>query len=316
MAITRRATNTKKAKSPAAAKKKARSKKADLPVIKPAITEQIDRIEESKYYSGPSPVMQKFIEEKPFEFPVGYGDNRIVLMVRDPHWLHAYWEINGKRRQEIMSEIGEDNLNRSRLCLRVYDTDNWNSYDIHISNDARNWYINVPTANRTYCVDIGYITPDGRFITAVRSNWVTTPRDQMSEVIDEQWMIPDWEKLYALSGGFGIGHSSGEIREMIKRRFKEEISSGWISSLSSPMRAEVKERPFWLVANCELIVYGATEPTATVTVQGRKVDLREDGTFSLRFSLPDGKQVIPIEAVRDDGAERRKITPTVERSTE
>jgi hypothetical protein len=51
-------------------------------------------------------------------------------------------------------------------------------------------------------------------------------------------------------------------------------------------------------------------------VQGRKIDLREDGTFSLRFSLPDGQQVIPIEAIRDDGAERRQVTPKVERQTE
>ncbi|MGB9613167.1 MAG: DUF4912 domain-containing protein, partial [Candidatus Margulisiibacteriota bacterium] len=62
--------------------------------------------------------------------------------------------------------------------------------------------------------------------------------------------------------------------------------------------------------------YGATEPTATVTIQGRKINLREDGTFTLRFALPDGRQVIPIEAIRDDGLERRKITPIVERKTE
>ena len=328
MAIFKRASSSKKAKAPTAVKNKTSIIKQVLSKVKatgkrakkperPASTTEMQEVEESKYYTGPGPVIQKFVEEKPFEFPVGYDDNRIVLMIRDPHWLHAYWEVNGKRRKEIISELGEETFNLSRLLLRVYDTENWNSYDLEVSGGSKNWYIRVPSPNRTYCVDIGFMTPDGRFITAARSNWVTMPRDQMSEVIDEQWMIPDWEKIYALSGGFGIGRGSEEIREMMKRRLQEESASGWVSSISSPMRIPVgKERPFWLVANAELIVYGATEPTATVTLQGRKIKLREDGSFSVRFALPDGKQVIPVEATRDDGMERRKITPIVERNTE
>ncbi len=258
--------------------------------------------------------MPKFAQETPFEFPAGYGDNRIVLMVRDPHWLYCYWEVNEQRRSEIRQQIGDDAFYRSREFLRVYDQDSGKHHDIEVGA-ARNWYVHVPAANRTYYVEIGFLTPDGRFIAAARSNNVTTPLDTMSEVIDEQWLIPDWDRMYALSGGFGIGRGSQEIKELMKKRFQQEASSGWLFSPSSPVR-KMGERPFWLVANCELIVYGATEPSATVTVQGRKIDLREDGTFSLRFSLPDGKQFIPIEAIRDDGAERRKITPQVERKTE
>jgi hypothetical protein len=69
------------------------------------------------------------------------------------------------------------------------------------------------------------------------------------------------------------------------------------------------------LANTELIVYGATEPTAKLFVQGKRVNLRRDGTFSLRFALPDGQQVIPIEAIRDDEQEKRSITPVVEKKT-
>ncbi|MGB9613166.1 MAG: DUF4912 domain-containing protein, partial [Candidatus Margulisiibacteriota bacterium] len=181
------------------------------------------------------------------------GDNRIVAMVRDPHWVYVYWEINDKRRGEIIREIGQKAFESSKEYLRVYDTESWESFDIEVTGGARNWYIKVPSANRTYCVDIGYKLLDGRYVTAARSNWVTTPLDRMSEVIDEQWMIPDWEKMYALSGGFGIGRGSLEIQEMMKKRFQEESASGWIFSISSPVR-KVGERPFWLVANCELIV--------------------------------------------------------------
>lgn len=297
--IKKRALKGKEEKAPAPAKRKPAVRRVAKKTPPPEVKERLEeKAEESKYYAGP--VIQKFAEERPFEFSAGYGDNRIVLMVRDPHWIFAYWETKDQRQEKI---------------LRVYDTENWSSFDIEINGGARNWYVKVPAPNRTYCVDIGYIAPDGEFVAVARSNWVTTPLDRMSDVIDEQWMIPDWEKMYALSGGFGIGRGSMEIHELMKKRFQEEMASGWVSSISSPVK-KVGERPFWLVANCELIVYGATEPTATVTVQGHKIKLREDGTFSLRYALPDGKQVIPIEAIRDDGAQRRKIIPKVERKTE
>ncbi|MFA6431561.1 MAG: DUF4912 domain-containing protein [Candidatus Margulisiibacteriota bacterium] len=289
-----------------------RKKRVALP--KKPLIENISElnIEESKYFAGP--VIQKFEEERSFEFPAGYGDNRIILLIRDPYWLYSYWEISDGRRNELKKEIGEGEFFRSKEILRVYDTGNWEYFDVDLGYAARCWYVHVPTANRTYCVEIGYLTPSGKFFSAARSNWVKTPLDRMSDEIDEEWMIPDWNMMYALSGGFGSGKSSQEVHELMKSRMKEELSSGWVSSLSSPANKPI-ERPFWLVANCELIVYGATEPSATVTVQGRKIDLKEDGSFSLRFSLPDGQQVIPIEAIRDDGQERRNITPTVERKT-
>ena len=271
-----------------------------------------ERAENSKYYAGP--VMQKFEEVRGFELPGGYGDNKIILLVRDPYWIYAYWEISEKRIEEIRKEIGGETFEKSFACLRVYNVDNWNSFDIENLGGASNWYINVPACNVSYCVDIGFKTPDGRFIAAARSNVVTTPLDRMSDVIDEKWMIPDWDRMYSLSGGFGIGKSSGEIRELMKKRLKEESSSGWVSSMGSPVK-KIGERPFWMWAEAELIIYGATEPTATLTVQGRKVDLRPDGTFSLRFALPDAKQVFPIEAVRDDGGARQKTIIEVDRKT-
>jgi hypothetical protein len=76
-----------------------------------------------------------------------------------------------------------------------------------------------------------------------------------------------------------------------------------------------KERGFWFWVNTELIVYGATEPDASVTFQGKPIPLRPDGTFTLRFALPDGVQVMPIRAVSADREEERTITPIVSRET-
>ena len=52
-----------------------------------------------------------------------------------------------------------------------------------------------------------------------------------------------------------------------------------------------------------------------MTVQGQPVQLRPDGTFSLRFQLPDGTQVIDATAESADGVFRKTITPTVRRET-
>jgi len=275
------------------------------------VSTQEERIEESKYFTPPF-TEQKKQEDIP---PYNYGDTRIVLMVRDPRWVHAYWEITEEKYKEARQALGRD-LDGSREILRVHTTSRepWASFDITIFPGARNWYINVPEPGSSYVVDIGYLATDGRFILMARSNAVTTPREGMSDIIDEEWMTIDFDRIYALSGGFGIGKSSGEIKKLMEKRLLNQSASGWLSSLSSPFGG-MPQRPFFLIANTELIVYGATEPTAKLYVQGKKINLRKDGTFSLRFALPDGTQVIPIEAVRDDDKEKRSITPTVNRST-
>jgi hypothetical protein len=235
-------------------------------------------------------------------------------MVRDPFWVFTYWELTQSKTDEVKGLLGNDVFSRSRLILRVYNVDNWDYFDIDLNGMARDWYVKVPTANASYCVEIGYKTPDGRFIACARSNVVTTPLDRMSDVIDEQWMVPDWDKIYSLSGGFGIGKSSAEIRALMKKRLEGESASGWVSSISSPTKP-APERPFWMWVKTDLILYGATEPTAALTVQGKHVDLRSDGTFSMRFALPDGKIGLPVEAIRDDGKERRNAHIKVERKS-
>nr|WP_244901921.1 DUF4912 domain-containing protein [Phormidium tenue] len=74
-------------------------------------------------------------------------------------------------------------------------------------------------------------------------------------------------------------------------------------------------RNFWLVADAELIVYGATEPDATVTVAGVPIELSEDGTFRFHQSFQDGVVDYPIMAVAADGEQSRNVHLTFERRT-
>ena len=77
----------------------------------------------------------------------------------------------------------------------------------------------------------------------------------------------------------------------------------------------IRPRQFWLVADAELIVYGATEPDATVTIGGRPIKLNPDGTFRFQMSFQDGLIDYPIMAVAVDGEQTRSIHMKFNRET-
>ncbi|PSB26427.1 Rho termination protein [filamentous cyanobacterium Phorm 46] len=80
---------------------------------------------------------------------------------------------------------------------------------------------------------------------------------------------------------------------------------------ATPMRP----RQFWLVADAELIVYGATEPDATVYIGGQPIKLNADGTFRFQMSFQDGLIDYPIFAVAADGEQNRAVHMKFERET-
>ena len=261
------------------------------------------------------------------EIPHGYGTDCAVLLVRDPSWVHAYWEITPQTYDQALVSLDLQPWESASRVLRVYDVagteftgHNANLFfDIRLDEWARNWYFRVDP-NRSYCAELGLLSPSGAFALLARSNTVKTPRAGMSEIIDEKWGTVGedyYNRMYALSGGFDVGKSSLELRRMLEERLRSELASGAVSSFGgSPVKKGQKERGFWFVLDAELIVYGATAPDASVTVQGRPVKLRPDGSFTLRFALPDGVQRIDATAVSADGLEERSIVPTVTRTTE
>ncbi len=190
--------------------------------------------------------------------------------------------------------------------------------DIDIHGGANNWYIEVHNPPRTYRVDIGYLARNGQFYVLARSNIVATPRAGMSDVIDENWADFDGEsarRIWAMSAGFDPSASSLELKQLFEERLRRPIGSPAVTSFGSGALQFGKQRGFWFQLDAELIVYGATEPSAKVTLQGEPIKLRPDGTFTMRFSLPDSRQIIPAVAMSADGIEERTIVLAVERNT-
>ncbi len=77
----------------------------------------------------------------------------------------------------------------------------------------------------------------------------------------------------------------------------------------------IRSRKFWLVADAELIVYGATEPDAKVYIAGREIPLNPDGTFRFQMSFQDGLIDYPILAIAADGEQSRAIHMKFTRET-
>jgi hypothetical protein len=308
-------------KKKAASKKTSRALKPEIRAV-PEFVEHLKHIsEETKYYTGSYHASKSM----PAELPFGYGDDKIVICVRDPLWVYSYWELTLLTLDNLKKKYGNDFYN-ARKVLRVYDVTgvnfdgkNYNRFfDIDIAYEAGNRYINTAAPGRSWCVDLGFIMPNGEFVMILRSNIIHTPLDGPSWITDEEWMIPEemFARLYGMGFGFGKSSPGRAWQEKFKKAFFSGIlSSPGMASMASPTKKLPKERKFWLVVNTELIVYGATEPDAKVTVQGKEIKLRPDGTFSLRFALPDGKQTIPVKATSSDKEEERVITPIVLKET-
>lgn len=67
--------------------------------------------------------------------------------------------------------------------------------------------------------------------------------------------------------------------------------------------------------NAEVIFYGGTHPEAKVTIDGKPVALKPDGSFRYHFVFPDGEFEIPIVATSPDGVETRRAVLRFERAT-
>ncbi|MEL6554411.1 MAG: DUF4912 domain-containing protein [Cyanobacteria bacterium J06621_11] len=117
---------------------------------------------------------------------------------------------------------------------------------------------------------------------------------QVPEESVSSFVFPSGAGLWALPSASGINMSG----------------AGMFASAPPP-----RPRKFWLVADAELIVYGATEPDATVTIDGKEIELEKDGTFRFHVSFQDGVLRYPIVAVAKDGEQMRSIHMDFERKT-
>jgi hypothetical protein len=88
------------------------SKGYDVHSLQPKF-ELEDMAQEAKFILGKPDIRDESRMEISPELPLGYGDNKIVMLVRDPNWCYLYWEL-----QEGNIEDGLRRLSRSRSEVR------------------------------------------------------------------------------------------------------------------------------------------------------------------------------------------------------
>ena len=226
--------------------------------------------------------------------------------------------------------------------------------EVVVDSHATEWYLPVPLSDRDYRVELGYRKKaGGGWISLATSSVARVPSLLPSEQILDQFVpfslespptslfqpsspaseptdLADsglHERLYqsATSSWRRLGRGSEAFHE-----FDLDFGSAaagtslhasglglWASGRQESGLGGVpaRSRSFWLVADAELIVYGATDPQARLTIGGEEVPLSSDGTFRIQVPFRDGQQLYPIEAFAADGEQKRNITIQFERST-
>ncbi|MDA1040513.1 MAG: DUF4912 domain-containing protein [Planctomycetota bacterium] len=249
--------------------------------------------------------------------------DRMVLMVRGPHWLHTFWEITPRSVERAQAALGTE-WHSARPLLRVLQVESGMHAspservvrEIEIHGGVKNWFIDIREPIRCR-VEIGYRTTSGRFHGLARSNTVSTPAASHGDTLDAHWgdIVEHCEKIYAMSGGFSPENNSLELQELFEERLQRPLTPNANRSDGILLEPVQPVPGAELQVDAEMVVYGVTQPGMLVTLQGEPITVRPDGTFRVRVDLPNKRQVLPIVTSTPEGVERQTVVLAVERNT-
>lgn len=255
----------------------------------------------------------------------GQTKERLVLMVRGPFWLHAYWELTRQSVERARAALAQY-WHAARPVLRLFEVkrDGTTSTvrkivrDIEVHGGVNDWYVDVQDPPKSYQMDIGYAAPEGKFVTLARSNVVSTPPLGSATSADGNWaeVARDCDRIYALSGGYDRDIDSSELKDLFEERLRRPMGTSTASRFGlASGHLDHANQGFPFDVDAELVVFGAAEPGSRVAIKGEPVRMQADGTFVVRFNLPDRRQVLPIVASSADGVEQRTVVLAIERNT-
>jgi hypothetical protein len=316
------------------------------------IIEEVQRVEASKFEVGLGDNITANLVDLDNELEEllrGYEKSRIVILPRDPQWAYAYWNVSDEAKASLKAQGGE------QLALRIYDVSDIDlnyqsphSVQEYVCDElTQEWYLPIPLSDRDYVVDIGYRTVDGRWLILARSTPIHIPSLYPSDWIEDIFVTVNWEeelqdklvepllppkplqKAFVATEQVAeaariAGSLFGSIQHIPGSGIGASGQGMWtvptlsglnMSGVGFASEELIRSRKFWLIADAELIVYGATEPDATVLIGGNPIKLNPDGTFRFQISFQDGVIDYPIVAIAADGQQTRSIQMKFERET-
>ena len=278
---------------------------------------------------GASTKASKASEKEVAKLAQSFDAEYLVLMQKDPNWMHAFWEVSENR-------INEAKHGKGKIVLRLFDVADDLTVqrgkkrkfrDVEVPANARSWYVEN-TAGKS-CVAVLGAVSGKNFKPIVESAPVMT--------FDKSAAAPAEDDAFAKAslGGNTLGNfmSSGFSSQTAESWLKklggnfgsssESMFSGALSSaaLQSNNIEVAKDsvnygKDFFLWVKTRLIVYGGTRPDAHLQVRGEPFPLNPDGTFSFEEDLPDSTKIIPVFATDKDGDFPTTIVPIVVKRTE
>jgi uncharacterized protein len=305
-----------------------------------------------KFVLGPpAPVVQ--LPPEKTALPESYGTGRLLLAARDPHWLYAHWDLTAQQQSKynalsvdrhLVVRVAEG-VSEGGQMSEVHVHPESRHWFIHAEHAAAQYVAELGYYRpRRRWVTVASSTPavtpperpsadrDVRFATIPAHRRLTelvalakqaipaglppvqeAREDALAELIAQRLAREAVADLAAAPELAPLWQEAGALPAMLA----QPAPLGGASEFMSSAMAPVEQRPagFWLNVNADLVIYGATEPGASVTIGGRPLDLRPDGTFSYRYTLPDGEHSVTLSAMSAEG-EMRQATLMVGRRTD
>jgi len=130
---------------------------------------------------------QPFIDRGP-DLPPGFGDDRIMALVRDPNWLFLYWELQGEKSNSLVAQRGGGKaFLELPWALRLNSADPSFNRDIPISVAAGNYYLEI-TPVSDLVIEIGFYDSEGEYVPVARTTGISAPDTSPSPDYGEHWM--------------------------------------------------------------------------------------------------------------------------------
>lgn len=157
--------------------------------------------------------------------------SRLVLLVKEPTTVFAYWEVDEQKRRLVSKHFQTDWYSLP-FYLQLYDVTDvyFNGYNaqstkrIQVHPDADNWYVHDVQPLRNYVMDFGTTTLQGEFFTILRSNVVQTPPEpSYRNVQGHVWFAP---LALTRMDSFEGTSAKGELIETIKESSKSTVDVG------------------------------------------------------------------------------------------
>lgn len=150
-------------------------------------------------------------ETEEYLIPERYNETRIVLLLRDPLWAYAYWDI-----QDASLEALQEEPYYEGIFLRVYEFSSAvpskdhviDYFDIPVREEDDSWYISLPKPGGFFCVDLRGKSLHGDTLLC-RSNMIKSPLGYIAENQEDFFSHPDQMKVM-LSGLWDFEGGSGE----------------------------------------------------------------------------------------------------------